>query len=91
VLGGSVLGFAVAYFHFRRYYPSLLNRDCDEPYSISGDAGSGRSSPGGAAGYDFARVRDEEEGFANGELEHFAFGEDDERLGAGVGRGKGRG
>jgi diacylglycerol diphosphate phosphatase/phosphatidate phosphatase len=29
---GSILGFAVAYFSYRRYYPSLRSAKCDEPY-----------------------------------------------------------
>lgn len=57
VIGGSILGFAIAYFNFRRYYPSLLSQWCDEPYSAP--SGSGRDSPDG----EFQRVRDEEEGY----------------------------
>ncbi|CAK4032562.1 diacylglycerol pyrophosphate phosphatase 1 [Lecanosticta acicola] len=54
VVSGSTLGLAIAYFNWRRYYPSLLSRNCDEPYpptanSIATEAG-------------FQRVRDEEEG-----------------------------
>lgn len=68
VIGGCILGFAIAYFNFRRYYPSLLSKWCEEPYSAP--SGSGRSSPGG----DFSRVRDEEEGYGEDEL--FTLGDD---------------
>ncbi|KAF2212299.1 hypothetical protein CERZMDRAFT_19738, partial [Cercospora zeae-maydis SCOH1-5] len=33
VVSGSILGFAVTYFNWRRYYPSLMAADCHEPYS----------------------------------------------------------
>ncbi|KAL9604634.1 MAG: hypothetical protein Q9219_000354 [cf. Caloplaca sp. 3 TL-2023] len=29
---GSILGLAIAYFSYRRYYPSLKSRGCDTPY-----------------------------------------------------------
>lgn len=32
VTAGSILGITVAWFSYRRYYPSLRRRGCDEPY-----------------------------------------------------------
>lgn len=29
---GSILGMAIAYFSYRRYYPSLRNNNCEKPY-----------------------------------------------------------
>lgn len=55
VVCGSLLGSIVAYFNWRRYYPSLADKDCDEPYSAP--TASGSPSNG------FRRVRDEEEGY----------------------------
>ncbi|KAF7195538.1 Diacylglycerol pyrophosphate phosphatase 1 [Pseudocercospora fuligena] len=57
VVSGSLLGFLVALLNWRRYYPSLLEDGCDEPYSTTS---SGRNSPVG-----YQRARDEEEGHAN--------------------------
>ncbi|KAK4507017.1 hypothetical protein PRZ48_000751 [Zasmidium cellare] len=57
VVSGSLLGMAVTYFNWRRYYPSLLSSTCHEPYSIP--TGDGRSSPTSG----FQRIRDEEEGY----------------------------
>lgn len=51
VTAGSLLGFGVALFNWRRYYPSLLARECDEPYGLSAPV----EKPV------FQRVRDEEE------------------------------
>lgn len=70
VFCGSLLGFALAYFNWRRYYPSLLGKACDEPHS---PPSSGRTSPNGG----FQRVRDEEEMYAGGES--FSIGDDGER------------
>ncbi|KAK5129737.1 hypothetical protein LTR08_002913 [Meristemomyces frigidus] len=70
VISGSALGFAVAYFNWRRYYPSLLAQGCDEPHA------SPASSLGGG-GKGFERLRDEEEGFAGEEGERFGAGEED--------------
>lgn len=84
VLGGTLLGFAIAYFNFRRYYPSLLEKGCEEPYTAGN--GSRRGSPGGPGGAEFLRMRDEEEMF--GEGERFSMGDEngDERGGRGGGR-----
>jgi diacylglycerol diphosphate phosphatase/phosphatidate phosphatase len=32
---GSLLGLFIAYFSYRRYYPSLCSIECDTPYSRS--------------------------------------------------------
>lgn len=60
VVSGSVLGLAIAYFNWRRYYPSLLDKQCHEPY-MALTAGNGTSSPNGG----FQRVRDEEESYGH--------------------------
>jgi diacylglycerol diphosphate phosphatase/phosphatidate phosphatase len=52
VVTGSTLGFTVAYFNWRRYFPSLLAKGCDEPHP---------SPDGGSSNGGFRRVRDEEE------------------------------
>lgn len=57
VVTGSTLGFAITYFNWRRYWPSLLAKQCDEPHASP--TSNGRTSPGGS----FHRVRDEEEGY----------------------------
>jgi diacylglycerol diphosphate phosphatase/phosphatidate phosphatase len=61
VVTGSSLGFAVAYFNWRRYFPSLLSPECDEPYL--GEPGKERSGSPGS----FHRVRDEEAGYGSDE------------------------
>ncbi|PHH63922.1 hypothetical protein CDD81_5370 [Ophiocordyceps australis] len=53
---GTVLGFCIAYWSYRRYWPRLSSQDCDEPYQQSDD---------GAQSATWARVRDEEEGGTN--------------------------
>ncbi|RYP81573.1 hypothetical protein DL770_005875 [Monosporascus sp. CRB-9-2] len=53
---GSALGFFVAWFAYRRYWPSLSSRDCDEPYPTPGSDLNERDREG------WRRVRDEEEG-----------------------------
>lgn len=75
VAAGSALGVAVAYANWRRFWPALGSRECDEPYAVV--AGAGRGSPGGG----FRRVRDEEEGVVDGR-ERFSIGDD----GGGYGR-----
>lgn len=76
VVTGSALGFAVAYFNWRRYYPSLFAHDCHEPFV---PPRSGRSSPNGGA---FQRIRDEEEGFARGSPRYSIAAEEGESYGA---------
>ncbi|KAK3109505.1 hypothetical protein LTR53_017171 [Teratosphaeriaceae sp. CCFEE 6253] len=60
VITGSVLGMLVAYFNWRRYYPSLLGQGCEEPHASQSGGGKG-----GMGGNGFTRVRDEEEGFGD--------------------------
>jgi diacylglycerol diphosphate phosphatase/phosphatidate phosphatase len=48
---GSLLGFGVAYFSYRRYYPRLHQLKCDEPYQ----------SRASAFNEGFAKVKDDEE------------------------------
>jgi diacylglycerol diphosphate phosphatase / phosphatidate phosphatase len=55
---GSMLGLAVAYTTYRRYYPALMSRKCDVPYAVQKDAGSG-----------YTRPRDEEQGLTSDEGE----------------------
>lgn len=55
VVSGSVLGAVITTLNWRRYFPSLLASDCDEPFEPL-EPGSGRS--GG-----IKRIRDEEEGY----------------------------
>ena len=52
VMVGGILGSVVTYLNWRRYYPSLLNKWCDEPYEPV--------EKGGVSGYQWAG-RDEEE------------------------------
>ena len=53
VLVGSIIGCVVTYSNWRRYYPSLTSKWCDEPYDPPG-------SKSGANGYQKA-AQDEEE------------------------------
>ncbi|PPJ58957.1 hypothetical protein CBER1_04097 [Cercospora berteroae] len=65
VVSGSILGFAVTYFNWRRYYPSLMAADCHEPYSaLDGKAANG-----------FQRIRDEEAGMSR-QSERYVVGDD---------------
>jgi len=75
VIVGSLLGLGVAYSTWRRYWPALTDRECDEPYSLSSTAR--RGSVGGG----FTRVRDEEEGLdrSSADRERFSIGDDGER------------
>lgn len=61
---GSALGMSVAYWSYRRHWPSLSGPGCDEPYPRPG---------AGAEATQWLRVRDEEagpSGAPNYELEH---------------------
>ncbi|KAI1211144.1 acid phosphatase/Vanadium-dependent haloperoxidase [Annulohypoxylon truncatum] len=51
---GSILGFTVGLFTYRRYWPRLSSRECDEPYPPPGTEADDREG--------WRRVRDEEEG-----------------------------
>ena len=37
ISAGSILGISVAWFSYRRYYPSLRRRGCDKPYPSRGE------------------------------------------------------
>lgn len=56
VCTGSALGFVVAFWSYRRYWPRLSSRDCDVPYPPPGTEMEDREERG------WRRVRDEEEG-----------------------------
>ena len=63
VTTGSVIGFSVAYFTYRRYYPPLRSSRCATPYANPADAGGG-----------FGKAKDEEErirGAGEFELDEF--------------------
>lgn len=58
VCTGALLGYVVAYWSYRRYWPHLSSRRCHEPYpNPGGDDGLGGGLPL------YGRLRDEEEGF----------------------------
>ncbi|KAG8158667.1 hypothetical protein KVR01_011789 [Diaporthe batatas] len=64
VCTGALLGYVVAYWSYRRYWPHLSSRRCHEPYPdpAGDDGGDGRG--GGLPLY--GRLRDEEEGGGGG-------------------------
>ena len=49
---GSIIGMLVAYFSYRRYYPSLKSSRCDTPYPSRADTASERG---------YGKRKDEEE------------------------------
>lgn len=58
VCTGALLGYVVAYWSYRRYWPHLSSRHCHEPYPNPGNEGGGLPL--------YGRLRDEEEGNAGG-------------------------
>ncbi|POS80325.1 PAP2 superfamily protein [Diaporthe helianthi] len=58
VCTGALLGYVVAYWSYRRYWPHLSSRHCHEPYPNPGTDGGGLPL--------YGRLRDEEEGNAGG-------------------------
>ncbi|OQO03970.1 hypothetical protein B0A48_10612 [Cryoendolithus antarcticus] len=78
VIAGSLLGFGITYFNWRRYYPSLSADNCDEAYTplVAG-------TTGGKAG--FQRVRDEEEAYDTTE-ERFSIADGRDSIGRRDGR-----
>jgi diacylglycerol diphosphate phosphatase/phosphatidate phosphatase len=62
---GSIMGMAIAYFSYRRYYPRLRHHKCDEPFASKATDEEG-----------FAKLRDDEE--AQRGAEDFALGDFDE-------------
>lgn len=59
VTAGAMLGASVAYFTYRRYYPSLRDRRCHEPY----DRAEASSFAGGDG---FSKLADDEERLMSG-------------------------
>ncbi|KAB5543139.1 phosphatidic acid phosphatase type 2/haloperoxidase [Coniochaeta sp. 2T2.1] len=57
---GSLLGWTVAYWSYRRYWPRVSSERCHEPYA-GPPVREEQHSPG------YGRLRDEEEGLAGGE------------------------
>lgn len=53
---GSLLGWTVAYWSYRRYWPHVTSPRCDEPYAGPPAAGEEETAPG------YGRLRDEEAG-----------------------------
>ncbi|KAF2494630.1 acid phosphatase/Vanadium-dependent haloperoxidase [Lophium mytilinum] len=52
VTTGSIIGLLVAFYTYRRYYPSLKSRGCDTPYPNPADSADGKG---------FGKLKDEEE------------------------------
>ncbi len=69
---GSLLGLGLAYFSYRRFYPPLRSRRCDQPYPVSG------------AELPTSRMRKDEESQARSaedfELDDFVDDDDDEMI-----------
>ena len=59
VCTGALLGYVVAYWSYRRYWPQLSSRRCHEPYPNPGNDGGGGLPL-------YGRLRDEEEGAGGG-------------------------
>ncbi|CAN8097723.1 unnamed protein product [Discula destructiva] len=59
VTAGATLGYVVAYWSYRRYWPALSSWRCQEPYA-------GPSGGDGDEGPLYGRLRDEEEGIGGG-------------------------
>lgn len=57
VCTGALLGWTIAYWSYRRYWPHLSSSHCDEPYP--GPSPSARND----GINDYGRLRDEEEGY----------------------------
>lgn len=58
VCTGALLGYVVAYWSYRRYWPQLSSWHCHEPYPGPGNDGGGLPL--------YGRLRDEEEGIRGG-------------------------
>ena len=67
VTTGSLLGMLIAYFSYRRYYPSLRMHRCDEPYpsraaiTKAGGIGRLRDEERGAQEFDLGDLEEDEE------------------------------
>lgn len=55
VCTGALLGWTIAYWSYRRYWPHLTTVHCDEPYPGPSPSRSGENG--------YGRLRDEEDGF----------------------------
>lgn len=66
VCTGALLGYVVAYWSYRRYWPRLSSRHCSEPYLRP-------SWEGKDEGPLYGRLRDEEEGRAGNGIAHVGF------------------
>lgn len=62
---GSILGFSIAYFSYRRYFPRLRSSKCDEPFP-SREATFNKG---------FGKIRDDEE--TAREARNFGLSDDD--------------
>ncbi|KAJ0110066.1 hypothetical protein J7T55_014869 [Diaporthe amygdali] len=58
VCTGALLGYVVAFWSYRRYWPQLTSWHCHEPYPGPSDGGAGLPL--------YGRLRDEEEGIGGG-------------------------
>jgi diacylglycerol diphosphate phosphatase/phosphatidate phosphatase len=61
---GALLGWTVAYWSYRRYWPRVSSSRCYEPYA-GPPAADGRGGGGGEAVPGYGRLRDEEEGLVS--------------------------
>ena len=68
VTAGSALGFVVALFSYKRYFPPLRKRNCDVPYPTPGEM---------MAKAPVRKPRDEEEMATISSAQDFAIGESD--------------
>lgn len=66
VCTGALLGYVVAYWSYRRYWPRLSSRHCSEPYARP----SWETKDEGPL---YGRLRDEEEGRAGNAIAHVGF------------------
>ena len=64
---GSVMGWVITYWSYRRYWPRLSSGRCEEPYSgMNGERDQGDLVSGSGGGRRYSRVRDEEEAVGGG-------------------------
>lgn len=64
---GSLMGWVITYWSYRRYWPRLSNGRCGEPYSgMNGERGDQGDLLGGNGARRYSRVRDEEEAVGGG-------------------------
>ena len=65
---GSLMGWVITYWSYRRYWPRLSSGRCEEPYSgMNGErTGEGGEGMNGNGARRYSRVRDEEEAMGGG-------------------------